>query len=93
MNELSLNVKKPHRVLFLRKRKLSLASPLEMMEKVIVICKKKFTAVFIDPKLHWKSHVMHVENKLSESFVMLVKAKPLICKKPLVTLYHSFIFP
>ena len=93
MIELSLNVMKTHRVLFIRKRKLSLASLLELKEKVVVISKAKFMGVFINLKLNWKSHVKHVENKLSESFVMLVKAKSLICKKPLVTLYDSLIFP
>ena len=94
VNKLPLNIKKTHYIVFSRKRKAVPAVSIKIDgESVSQISKATFLGVFIDSKLNWKPNILHTTNTLSRSIAMRVKAKRLLSRKSLVTLYYSFIFP
>jgi hypothetical protein len=51
----------------------------------------KFLGVFIDSNLSFKYHIDFIRKKVSSSLYMINRAKNILCKKSLTTLYHSFI--
>ena len=53
----------------------------------------KFLGVTIDDKINWKSHIKHVQSKLSRSISVLSKAKQILDHKSLHILYCSLISP
>ena len=53
----------------------------------------KFLGVLIDSNLKWDYHISYIKTKLSKAIGMLNKAKPILGKRCLKTLYNSFLYP
>ena len=53
----------------------------------------KFLGVIIDNRLNWSFHINSVKRKISKGFGVICKAKRILNKETLVTLYHSFVYP
>ena len=53
----------------------------------------KFLGVYIDNKLNWKRHIDHVCGKVSRGLGIILKARQLLTRNSLKTLYYSFIYP
>ena len=49
--------------------------------------------MFIDEKLKWKCHINYVSGKISRGIGVILKARKLLNRDSLITLYHSFIYP
>ena len=52
----------------------------------------KFLGVLIDEKLKWDEHIKTVKHKINRSFFAINRAKHLIKRKNLVTLYYSLVY-
>ena len=57
------------------------------------VCENKFLGVTINDQINWKSHIKHVQCKLSRSISVLSKAKHILDHKSLYILYCSLILP
>ena len=92
-NRLSLNVKKTKFMLFDNSKtntqiKVKIDGvEIERVEEI------KFLGVTIDEKINWKSHIKHVQTKVSRSIAVINKAKTILDKKSLHTLYCSLVLP
>ena len=53
----------------------------------------KFLGVYIDSKLNWSEHIKCIRGKLSKSIGIICKARTLLNRSTLVTLYNSFVSP
>ena len=53
----------------------------------------KFLGVTIDDKLNWSYHIKTIRNKIAKGIGVIYKARRLLNKKTLTTLYYSFIYP
>ena len=53
----------------------------------------KFLGVFIDENLKWNEHIKVIKQKISRSFFAINRAKHVLNKKHLVTLYYSLVYP
>ena len=98
VNKLSLNVKKTHYMIFSKKKikpgvpkpsvNLSIdGQPLSEVEKT------KFLGVIIDNTLTWEHHIKYISGKIARGIGILIKAKDILNKDTLVTLYYSFVYP
>ena len=94
-NKLSLNIKKTHYMIFKRTRgSLKLDSEVNIsgikIEKVKVT---KFLGVMIDEHLKFNDHIQYIKGKMSRGLGVLYKAKRVLNKSILLTLYYSFVYP
>ena len=90
-NKLSLNVKKTKIMLFGNSRtdtQIKVKIDGVEIERVKEI---KFLGGTIDEKLSWKSHIKHVQTKVSRSIAVINKAKRGLDQKSLHTLYCSLV--
>ena len=96
LNKLCLNVKKTNFMIFCAKNKyynkgetkLKVDSvPVEQVDET------KFLGVYIDTKLNWSSHINHVANKISKNIGVITRARKVLNKKTLITMYYTFIYP
>ena len=94
-NKLSLNVDKTHFMVFSpTKMKSSYDVQLSIENKAIEkVTHTKFLGVILDEKLNWKPHVQYVKTKLSKSIGIMNKARQLLNKESLLSLYYAFIYP
>ena len=53
----------------------------------------KYPSVIIDDKITWIPHITYVKNKVSKGIGILFKAKKYLNRKPLINVYHSYIYP
>ena len=53
----------------------------------------KFLGVILDDKFTWKLHINHVKNKVSKGLGILLKARRVLDKESLITLYNALIKP
>ena len=53
----------------------------------------RFLGVIIDNKLCWSDHIQYIKKKLSKGIGILHKAKKILRKESLLTLYNCFIYP
>ena len=53
----------------------------------------KFLGIMIDDKLSWSFHINTIKNKIAKGIGVIYKARRLLSKKTLVTLYYSFVYP
>ena len=51
----------------------------------------KFLGVVLDNKFSWKDHISHLSKKLAKSVGIMSRARQILSKETLVTLYYSFI--
>ena len=94
-NKLSLNITKTHYMVFRSPRKkcstnLAIQIDNRVIERVV---KTKFLGVILDEQLSFKQHVTYVKNKLSKSIGIIKKAKQVLNKDCLLSLYYAFIYP
>ena len=94
-NRLSLNIKKTHFMVFKPKRNSKYETPsIEINnEKISEVKECKFLGVMLDNELNWKAHCNYIKNKLSKSIGILSKARKVVDKSCMKTLYYSFIHP
>ena len=95
INKLKLNVKKTHFMIFSSgKRKFHYQNKLIMCgDEIEVVEKTKFLGVIIDTKLNWEDHISYIKKKIAKGIGIISKARKLLNKEMLKTLYHSFIYP
>ena len=58
-----------------------------------VVTNCKFLGVVLDDKFTWKLHINHVTNKVSKGLGILLKARKILDKESLITLYNALIKP
>ena len=94
-NKLSLNVDKTNYMFFsLSNQKLCYSSNV-MINGVTVtkVSHIQFLGIIIDSHLKWKNHVQYIRSKISKGLGILCKARKLLQRSTLITLYYSFIYP
>ena len=93
-NKLSLNVLKTHYMIFTPRNKIyddiSIIIDNTKISRVYVT---KFLGVQIDSQLSWKMHMDYICKKLSECTAILLKARKVLGKACLTTLYYTFAYP
>ena len=94
-NKLSLNVTKTHYMLFRGKgRKIGSLFPVKMCGSEIEhVTSTKFIGVMLDETIRWDQHVLFIKPKIGRGIGILCKAKKLLNKDTLISLYHCFIYP
>ena len=94
-NKLSLNIDKTQHMIFrTSNRKHIKPTKLEINDNAIKqVSSTTFIGVTIDNKLNWAEHIDKVKCKISKDFGIINKAKRLLTRPYLVTLYYSFLFP
>ena len=94
-NKLSLNVSKTNYILFSNTdSKLSYLPEITLANQVISKAESvKFLGVHIDEKLKWNIHINIVKQRISRSFFAINKAKHVMNKKHISTLYYSLVYP
>ena len=92
-NQLSLNVKKTHYMIFSNcKEKTLPVVNINGCELEKVNC-TKFLGVKIDNKLSWKEHIGDVKNKLMKSIGIMYKMRNVLTRKWRMNLYKSIVLP
>ena len=61
--------------------------------KITESSETKFLGVFIDSNLTWKYHITYISAKIAKGIGIITKARRLLDKESLITLYYSFIYP
>lgn len=93
-NKLSLNVKKTHFMVF-GHRKYKIENEKVIINKCTVdqVTTTRFLGVIIDEQLNWFAHIKHIKSKISKGLGIIKKARPLLSKTCLITLYYTFVYP
>ena len=94
-NKLTLNISKTFYMVFHRGRRKCLGD-IELFidnTKITETNTMKYLGVIIDAKLNWISHITYVKNKIAKGIGIIRKARPLLNKRALTNLYHTFIYP
>jgi hypothetical protein len=95
-NRLSLNVNKTHYMIFKTKNK-GIPRPLSPLmingEMITEVTHTKFLGVVIDSNLNWNQHICHVEKKIAKGCAIIMKVRKFLCRKTLISLYYSFVYP
>lgn len=94
-NKLSLNIDKTHFIVFSPKRYSNYYSPKINIDNHLIseVKHTKFLGVYVDNKLSWKVHLNHICSKIAKGIGILYRAKPLLNKRTLLSLYYSFVYP
>ena len=53
----------------------------------------KYLDFIIDHELNWLDHIVFVKNKISKGIEVIYKARSVLSKSSLVSLYHSYVCP
>lgn len=53
----------------------------------------KFLGVYIDEKLKWYKHIMHIKGKIARGVGLMLRMRNVLSQKTLLLLYHALIFP
>jgi hypothetical protein len=94
-NKLSLNISKTHYIIF-KSRNKSILNPKDISINGTVIDRvesTKFVGICLDSSFKWSSHINHIKNKIAKGMGILCKARKVLNRDTLVSLYYSFIFP
>ena len=94
-NRLSLNINKTKCMVFMPKRQKRLDNiSIKISGSTIEeVSNTKFLGVIIDNKLSFKDHLSYISKKVSKCIGILYRARPLMNRKSLITLYNSFLYP
>jgi hypothetical protein len=93
-NKLSLNVKKTHFMMFSNKKVKTRSVDIKINgENIDEVDKTKFLGTIIDNKLNWKYHLSYIAGKISRGIGIIVKARKVLNRNSLRTLYFTFIYP
>ena len=94
MNKLSLNIKKTHFMIFSNKGAVKQQINLYINgHKITEASETKSLGVFIDSNLTWKYHINYTPAKIAKGIGIITKARRLLDKESLITLYYSLIYP
>jgi hypothetical protein len=92
-NKLSLNISKTNSMLFTNANT-NCDINLTIADKCISRSKSvKFLGVFMDDKLKWDVHIHSVKQKLNKAFFAINKAKTILPRKHLISLYYTLVYP
>ena len=94
-NKLALNINKTHYIIFKNKDKLdSSPNSIKIMNvNIIQVEHTKFLGVQFDSKFPWSTHVSNIKCKIAKGIGIISKAKRVLTKPTLLTLYYTFIYP
>ena len=94
-NKMSLNVEKTHFMIFHPKgKKINYKVNINILgTNISEVTSTKFLGVIIDSNLSWKLHIDHICSKISKSIGIIKKARQVLAKDTLLTLYYSFVYP
>ena len=94
-NKLSLNIKKTQFMLFGNKKNLDPDDVNIVIDGHTIqrTTKSKFLGVIIDEKLNWKHHITYICNKISKGMGIILKARNVLNKESLVSLYYTMVYP
>ena len=99
VNRRSLNIKKTHFIIFATGNH-SIHKYIELNQDIKInnitiesVHLTKFVGVYIDSKLNWSENIKYIRGKLSKSICIIFKARTLLNRSTLVTLYNSFVAP
>ena len=92
-NRLSLNIKKTHFMLFTNKNTTPVLNIQIDNNKINESKQTKFLGVIIDKKINWVAHISYINGKIARGIGIILKARKMLPKKTLTTLYYSFIYP
>lgn len=92
-NKLSLNVSKSHFMVFTRKKSFDVPSVNICNQDIDRVFSTKFLGVIIDCKMTWKNHIMYIKSKIAKNVGIISRARILLNRSCLKTLYYSFIYP
>ena len=94
VNKLSLNVKKTKCMVFSLRKSYSVSDDVILKgEGIEQVSTFRFLGVIIDNKLCWSDHIQYIKKKMSKGIGILHKAKKILRKESLLTLYNCFIYP
>ena len=93
LNKLSLNVFKTNYMIFCNKKVPDNVNISINNIEIEQVFDTKFLGVVIDHNFSWKEHIKKVSSKLSKPLAILYKAKHLLSKHCLYTLYCSLFLP
>ena len=94
-NKLSLNTAKPHFVLFRPGRTTFTNCPDLHMNNSLIERKEStlFLGVYLDSKLSWEDHLLHLKAKVAKNVGIIGRAKRLLNRFTLKTLYYTLVYP
>ena len=94
-NKLSLNVAKTNYMLFTySSQQIDPQIDIHLANSSIKRAKcAKFLGIYIDEKLKWDEHIYNMNKKISKSFFAIRKARHVLSRKHLTTLYYSLVYP
>ena len=96
INKLSLNIKKTHYMCFQQKTKQIMPADISSNidgQVIAEVTSSKFLGVIIDDKLNWRDHMSFVCRKVARGIGVIIKARKVLEKESLISLYYSFIYP
>ena len=93
INELSLNVKKTHHMIFTHKRKIQPSVPSALKDIPSMKLTTQFLGVYLDNKINWKRNISYISGKVARGIGLIIKGRKMLISDALLTLYHSFVFP
>lgn len=77
-----------------KRKKYTLSSKLYIEnEEIKPVNHTKFLGVMVDESLNWDFHINYIKNKVAKGIGILSKARQLLNKNCLRTLYFSFLYP
>lgn len=93
-NKLSLNISKTNYMLFSHSTQQITNTEIKLANTIITRSKcVKFLGMHIDEKLKWDEHIKTMKKKISSAFYAINKAKYVLPRKHLNTLYYSLVYP
>ena len=93
-NKLSLNIQKTNYIVFSGNKQINGVLNIKMCDSTIQRSHVlRYLGVYIDHKLTWKSHIDHIQSKLSRSLGILHKVKHMLTENTLLTLYYTLFYP
>ena len=94
-NKLTINEEKTHYIIFSLKSQTNNPSKEIMLNNSPLQRKEvtKFLGVYIDRKLTFKDHLIHIKPKIAKSIGILNKVKHKLPTQTLITLYYTLICP
>ena len=94
-NKLSLNTGKTFYMVFHRARLKPKNNNDIIMDGNILtkVNSAKYLGIIIDHKLNWIDHIAYVKNKISKGIGIIYKARSVLSKTSLVSLYYSYVYP
>ena len=94
INKLSLNIKKTQFMIFTNKNSTQPDFEIKIDgHRIDQTFKTKFLGVIIDSQLTWKEHINYICSKVAKGVGIIIRARKLLDKDTLMTLYYSFVYP